>query len=352
MMAANLGVPNLMSTDAEILLSRVAAMPKAEIHVHLEGATDAETVYEMAARNRVTLPAASLAEWQTFFEFRDFHHFIDVYLTSCRAIQTLDDWVLMVERFLQNQARQNIRYSEVFISTSQHLAKFPARDFLQALTEGVASGEAKSGSRMRVIADISRETPDSRHAVLEFALMARESGLVVGLGLGGLEAEFPPELFEDVYAEARRQRLRVVAHAGEVAGPESVWGALRSLGAERLGHGIRCLADPALVAHLAAQKIPIEVCPLSNYRLGAVAADAPHPIRAMVDAGLFCTLNSDDPAMFSSSLTEDYQLLVRQGFSWPEIWQLSRNTLEATFLPEPEKAALRAEWQRFADNLA
>jgi adenosine deaminase len=340
-----------MTVSAE-LVRRLQAMPKVEIHVHLEGATDAETVYQMARRNRVALPAASLAEWQTFYEFTDFDHFIDVYTAASRCMQTPDDFALMTERFLAHQARENIRYSEVFLSISHQLDKLPDGELLAALAAGAAAGETRCGSRVRFIADIARHLPHTRFRVLEFALRAREQGLFLGLGLGGKEVGHPPEDFVDVYTEAKRQGLRVVAHAGETAGPASVRGAIESLGAERIGHGVRCLEDPALVQELRARQTPLEVCPVSNYCLGIVRRDQPHPIRQLVDAGLYCTLGSDDPPMFSTDLNREYQTLAERGFSWDELWRLNLNTLEASFLDEGEKSAYRNEWQQFAGGIS
>jgi adenosine deaminase len=176
--------------------------------------------------------------------------------------------------------------------------------------------------------------------VLDFATRGRDRGLFLGLGLGGPEAGYPPELFRDSYAEARRRGLRLVAHAGETDGAGSVRGAVEALGAERIGHGVRCLEDPALVALLRERRVPLEVCPTSNYRLGIVARSAPHPLRALVDAGLVCTVNSDDPPMFGTTLTDEYRLLAGQGFSWDELWSLDRNALDAAFLEPSERAAL------------
>ncbi len=343
------GAPgNDVTGVAEAMAHRIDAMPKVELHVHLEGAIDPETVYAMAARNGVALPAASLEEWRQFYRFRDFDHFVEVYVLATRAMQTPGDWSTMVEDFLRNQAHQNVRYSEAFLSASLQLGKFPADEWLHALAEGAAAGEARYGSRVRFIPDISRELPETRHRVLEFALQARSTGLVIGLGLGGPEIGYPPELFADVYAEARRQGLRVVAHAGETGGPPSVWGALDVLGAERIGHGVRCLDDPTLVEELRARQTPLEVSPTSNYCLGVVAPDEPHPIRRMVDAGLYCTVNSDDPPMFGTSLNQEYRLLAAQGFTWDELWRLNLNAVEAAFLGDEEKAGLRREWERFA----
>lgn len=178
-------------------------------------------------------------------------------------------------------------------------------------------------------------------------MKGKERGVFIGLGIGGLEVGYPPELFTNIYVEAHRQGLRVVAHAGEAVGAESIWGAVNTLKAERIGHGIRCLDDPELVELLRQRQTPLEVSPQSNYCLGVVERDQLHPIRKMVDADLYCTVNSDDPAMFSTSLTNEYLTLAEQGFSWEELWQLNLNTLEATFLDEAEKDKYRIEWEKF-----
>lgn len=334
------------------LVDRLQAMPKVEIHVHLEGATDAETVYQMAQRNGFSLPAASLEEWKSFYQFRDFNHFIEIYLIASRCMQTPEDFALMVERFLSNQAQQNICYSEAYFSPALHFSKLTNLEILEALAVGSAAGAAKYNSRVKFIVDISREYPDLQEKVLEFALQGQEKGIVIGFGIGGPETGYPPENYTQTFTEARKQGLRVVAHAGETEGASSIWGAIEQLQAERIGHGVRCLEDERLVAALRQAKIPLEVSPQSNYCLGVVESNTtPHPIREMIDAGLYCTLNSDDPPMFSTNLNREYLTLAKQEFSWEELWQLNINTLEATFLPEIEKAAYRAQWQAFLDSI-
>jgi len=333
------------------LLTRLRTMPKAEIHVHLEGATDAATIWELAQRNHVSLPARSPEEWQALYEFRDFDHFIEIYLLATQCMQTPDDFAFMVERFIQKQAEHNVRYCEVFLSASQIEGKFPADEFFTTLSESARMGEARQGVRVRFIPDISRHEPETARDVLEFTLAGKEKGIFIGLGLGGKEIGYPPEMYTDIFAEARRQGLHVVAHAGETEGPASIWGAIESLHAERIGHGVRAVEDPRLVEYLAESQIPLEVCPCSNYRLKVVPADQPHPIRALLDAGVNVTVNSDDPAMFSTSLTNEYTLLAGQGFSWEELWRLNLNTLETTFLIDSEKAKYRQEWQRFSDQI-
>lgn len=329
------------------LAARLQAMPKVEIHVHLEGATDAETIYRIAQRNQVALPVTSLEEWKSCYQFRDFNHFLEVYRTTKQCIQTPEDFVEIVEKFLLNQSRQNIRYSEVSYGPALHYGKLTNDELLDALAFGAARGEAKYGSRVKFIIELSRRFTHLQTQILEFALQGQEKGIVIGLGIGGPETGYPPENYAKAFAKARSQGLRVVAHAGETEGPSSIWGALNSLQAERIGHGVRCLEDAVLVETLQKKQTPLEISPQSNYCLGIVPSDQPHPIRQMLDAGLYCTLNSDDPPMFSTNLNNEYLTLAAQGFSWEELWQLNLNTLEATFLEEGEKNAYRIEWQAF-----
>ena len=336
-----------------VLAERLRAMPKAELHVHLEGALDADAVWAMARRNGVPLPAGTADAWREFYAFRDFDHFLRVYTAAAAAMRTAADWTFMAERFIEGQAAQNVRYTEAFLSASFMVdgpGALPADALLDALAEGVAAGEARHGVRVRFIPDIARHLPHTQQAVLDFATRGHARGLFLGLGLGGPEVGFPPELFRDTYAEAGRRGLRLVAHAGETMGAASVRGAVEALHAERIGHGVRCLEDAAVVALLRERRVPLEVCPTSNYHLGVVPDGAPHPLRALVDAGLTCTVNSDDPAMFGTSLVGEYLLLAGQGFGWDELWHLNGNALAAAFLDDAERAAERARWDAWAKD--
>jgi adenosine deaminase len=344
------------STEVPTSLEKhLKAMPKVEIHIHLEGATDAETIFEMSRRNKIPLPVDSLEEWKAYYEFRDFAHFIEVYIAASRCMLTPDDYVAMVESFLMRQAGQNIKYSEAYFSPSLHLGrKLTKREVYDALEAGVKSGSKKYGSTVRFIADISREVSHLQDKVLKFALDGRErDGLFIGLGVGGPEVGHPPEDFTETYAKARDAKLHVTAHAGEGDGAKSIWGALEALKIERIGHGTRCFEDSKLISHLQKTQTPLEVSPNSNYCLGIVKPTEPHPVRRMTDEGLYVTLNSDDPPMFSTDLNNEYLTLARQGFSWDELWQINLNTLNASFLPDSEKDAYRKTWQAFAaENLA
>jgi adenosine deaminase len=329
------------------LRQRIERMPKAEIHVHLEGTMTPDTVWNLAEKNRVRLPAASLESWKQYYAFRDFSHFIEVYVAASGAIAKPEDFTHIVAQFAAQQEAQNVLYSEVFLSASLHLERFHDEAIIDALQEGIRLVSRKHGVRLLFIPDIARERPQTQQRVLDFTLKGRDKGIFVGLSLAGQEAGYPPELFRNTFAEAQRKGLHVVAHAGEVVGPSSIWAALDCLHAERIGHGIRCLEDPLLVARLKNRRIPLEVCPVSNYRTGAISPSSPHPIRSLVERGLRCTLNSDDPPMFGTDLINEYCTLAAQGFAWRELWALNRATLDATFLDEGEHKELSKGWEAF-----
>ena len=320
-------------------------MPKFELHVHIEGAADADTYYEIARKNNIDLPVESREEWQRFFEFRDFPHFIEVYTAAVNCLKTTDDYGLLIDNFFKHQSEQNIVYSEAYLSATFIIEQFEDEAVLDAIEAAVIAGQDKYGVVVNLIPDIARMMPESQQQVLDFVLKGQQRGLFIGLGLGGLENGFPAGLFTETFAEARRAGLRTVAHAGEAAGPESIWAAIDGLQVERIGHGIRCIEDPALVETLRLRQIPLEVCPVSNYCLGIVNQGEMHPIREMFDAGLYCSINSDDPAMFSTSLNNEYLTLASLGFDWPELQQLNRNALEASFLDETEKQGYRDQLQ-------
>ena len=323
------------------LKDRLQTMPKFELHVHIEGAADADTYFEIAQKNDIDLPVESRQEWQRFFEFRDFPHFIEVYTAAVNCLKTTDDYGLLIDNFFKHQSEQNIVYTEAYLSATFIIEQFEDEAALDAIEAAVIAGQDKYGVVVNLIPDIARMMPESQQQVLDFVLKGKRRGLFIGLGLGGLEKGFPAGLFTETFEEARRAGLRTVAHAGEADGPESIWGAIDGLQVERIGHGVRCIEDPALVETLRLRQIPLEVCPVSNYCLGIVKQGEMHPIREMCDAGLYCSINSDDPAMFSTSLTNEFLTLASLGFSWPELQRLNRNALEASFLDDAKKEHYR-----------
>jgi aminodeoxyfutalosine deaminase len=327
-------------------------MPKVELHVHLEGSMRPAVLLQLARRNGVALPAddeAGLARW---FRFSDFEHFVQVYLTCSKTLRTPDDFKLLAADFLAEQARQNIVYTEAHFTIGTHLTNgADGEALLAALEEAIREGEERLGVRLRLIPDIVRNVPAMADATLEWALAGRGRG-VVALGLSGSEARFPSEPFRDHFATAAREGLRSVAHAGEHAGPASIRSVLEACGAERIGHGVRAVEDPALVAELAARGIPLEVCPSSNVCLGVVPDLAHHPFDRLLQAGCRVTVNSDDAPFFDTTLTDEYLRLHQTfGYGPAELADLALAGLSAAFLPELERAALATAFREQTEAL-
>jgi adenosine deaminase len=322
-------------------------MPKAELHVHLEGSIRPATLLQLAERNGFGLPAQDEDGLREFYRFRSFSHFIEVYVTITCCLQTVDDYRLIAYEFGADCARQNIRYAEATFSilTNVRYTGLQWQAILEGLNDGRARARDEFGVDWRWVFDIVRDIPDTQDEVVEIALAAREQG-VVALGLGGSEAGFRADLFPRSFQRAREAGLGRVPHSGETAGPESIWSTLRLLHPDRIGHGVRCVEDPSLVDHLREHQIPLEVCPTSNVCLGVFPDYAAHPLRQLWDWGLYITVNSDDPPLFDTDLEREYGILIDHfGFTADELEQVSLNAVRASLLPPSEKAALEAEFQ-------
>ncbi len=335
----------------ELFLRR---MPKVELHVHLEGSMRPRVLLELARRNGVDLPADDEEGLRQWFRFRDFDHFVQVYLTCSRALREPEDFQLLALDFLETQAAQNVVYTEAHFTISTHLANGGnGEEILAALNEAMAEGERRFGSRLRLIPDIVRNVGvEAADRTLEWALAGRDRG-VVALGLSGFEARCPNEPFREHFAAAAREGLHRVAHAGEHAGPEAIRSALEICGAERIGHGVRAVEDPSLVAELRDRGIPLEVCPSSNVCLGVFPDLASHSFDRLVRAGVPVSVNSDDPPFFSTTLSREYLRLHETfGYTHAELADFSLAGLRQSFLPETEKAALEADFRQRIDALS
>jgi adenosine deaminase len=325
----------------------IRRMPKVELHVHLEGSIRPETLLTLAARNGVALPAQSVAGLRQWYQFSDFAHFIDVYLTICACLRTPTDFELIAWEFLQFQAEQNIRYSEVTFTPYTHHAHVPFEAQLAAISRARARAEAELGVTLRLVPDIARNVRPFEHSlqVADWAIAHQRDG-IVALGLGGPEVGYPPELFRAAFGRAHAAGLPAVPHAGETEGPVSIRGAIEALRAVRIGHGVRCLEDPGLVTLLRARQIPLEVCPSSNVCLGVAADLRSHPLPRLMEAGLYVTINSDDPPMFDTTLTDEY-LRIAQTFQFDlgTIQQWVINGVRASLLPAAARQAMEAEFR-------
>lgn len=338
--------PGALSAPTD-LTGFIQDMPKVELHVHLEGATQPETLLRLARQHGVALPADTVDGLRQWFTFRDFPHFVDIYLKISACIRTEDDIELLAREFLAGQAAQNIRYTEFTYTPYTHYYQkgLTGAAQLAALNRARAWAEREYGVTSGVIFDIAREvSPEAGLWTAEAAIAGMDDG-VIALGLGGGEAGHPPEKHAVSFERARRAGLACILHAGETVGPASIWGALAQ-GTVRIGHGVRCLEDPALVDELRARQIPLEVCPTSNVCLGVFPSLAEHPIPRLVEAGLYVTLNSDDPPMFNTTLTDEWQRCAAQ-FGWqPDmIEQLTLNAVRAARLPAATRAQMEAEFR-------
>lgn len=332
--------------------SYLRASPKVELHVHLEGSIRPETFLLLAQRHGVALPADTVDGLRQWFRFRDFMHFIEVYSAIGHCLKTVEDIELIVYEFGVEMARQNIRYAEVTTTPVLYIHRGTTHaTYLEGLTRGRARVRREFGVEIAWIFDIVRGDAESERIAagadqtLGMAIDGMENG-VIALGLAGLETGCPPEPFAPWFERARAAGLHSVPHAGELLGPESVWGALRTLSAERIGHGVRSVEDPTLVAYLAAQQVPIEVCPTSNVCLNVYPDLAAHPLRRLLDAGILLTINSDDPPLFNTTLNDEVVSLASDfHLELDSIDEILLNAVRSSFLPLERRHALETEYR-------
>jgi adenosine deaminase/aminodeoxyfutalosine deaminase len=315
--------------------SFIRSLPKAELHLHLEGSVTPQTLVELRQRHGRD---STLAEAESLYQYKDFLGFLMAFKTLTEDLRTADDYELITYRLMEQLKAENVLHAEVYVSVGVCLwRKLDFDAIFEGLERGRERGERDFGVSLLWIFDAVRQFgAEPAQRVFELAGKYRDRN-VIGIGIGGDEQKAPPEMFREQYAYAAAQGLRLTAHAGENAGPESIWGAL-NLGAERIGHGLTAYQDPELVEELAIRQIPIEICLISNVRTGCCARISDHPVRRYFDQGLMLTLNTDDPAMFQTSLTREYELAQTEFvFTDEHLRELARNSFEASFLPAEKK---------------
>ena len=334
-----------MSSDARVAPVRrdwLERLPKVELHLHLEGAIPHAALWQLICKYGGDSRVPSIEALARYFVYRDFPEFIDKWIWKQGFLREAADFELIGAAVAAELARQNIVYAEAFYTPSD-VGRFglSAQDVALALRRGLSSVAA---AEVALIVDLCRDQGPVGGGVTleETAEVAAQAG-VIGIGIGGSEQLYPPEPFAAVYERARQLGLRTTAHAGEVAGPESVWGAIRALGVDRIDHGLRAVDDPALVAYLADRRLPVTSCPGSNVATGAVASFESHPIRRLLDAGVVVSVATDDPAMFGLTLAGELAALQsRLGFSDGDVRVLMLDAVESCWLPDARRAALRA----------
>jgi adenosine deaminase len=315
------------------------AVPKVELHIHLEGAIPLAAMWELIQKYGGDPSVPTMEDLSRRFEYRSFTEFIQTWSWKNRFLREYEDFAFIARAVAQDLHRQHIVYAEMFFSPSLF-----ARHGLevQRVTQAVRDGLSREpGARVALVADLVRDYGPAREmATLQRLAEVRELG-VVGIGIGGSEHLFPPEAFRDVYEAARQAGFHTTAHAGEGAGPSSIWSALRELRVERIGHGTRAGEDESLLAYLVEHQVPLEVCPLSNVRTGVVRSFREHPVRDYYQRGILVTVNTDDPQMFRNSLAEEYRLLVEErGFSSQDVQTLILNAARASWLSPEERDRL------------
>jgi adenosine deaminase len=317
-------------------------MPKVELHLHLEGAIPMDALGEMVERHDEMGEVPSREALEERFAYADFPHFIDTWVWKLRFHRTREDFELIGESVARELARQNIVYAEASVSpTDVRHHGLAVGEVIMAVRRGL---DRVSEVGVALVPDLVRDTgPEMTERTLGQVLEVRDEAGVVGITIGGSEHAWPTTLFAGTFARARRAGLRLTAHAGEAAGPESVWAAIRDLGVDRIGHGVRAVEDPELVANLVVSGIPLEVCPTSNLRTGVAASWETHPVRTLIDAGAVVTINTDDPAMFGCDLAGEYTALADEfGYGWDTVIGLARNAIDASWAGERRRADLHA----------
>lgn len=324
----------------------LVALPKVELHLHLEGSVRPETLLTLARRNGTGGLPDTVDALREVYRFRDFDHFVQVYYAICDNLRSEDDFALVVAELAATLADQGVRYAEVTFTPFNHTRRgVPAEVVFDGVERGRVEAERDTGVRLRFCTDIPGEFgAEAGIATAEMVIAARDAGRldgVVSLGLGGPEVGVPRRQFAKAFAMARDAGLRSVPHAGETTGPESIRQAVEDLGADRIGHGVRCLEDPAVVGILRDRGIPLEVCPTSNVCLSVVERITDHPLPRLISEGLVVTLNSDDPPMFNTTLLDEYRVAATTlGLGAAGVADLARAGVRASFLDADDRADL------------
>jgi adenosine deaminase/aminodeoxyfutalosine deaminase len=347
------GGQELTTNNADFIRS----LPKAELHLHLEGSVDPETLSELSRRHNTPLPTSnarykniedsgrvlSVEEARALYQYQDFTGFLLAFKAVTERLRTAEDYELITYRLMQKLAAERVLHAEVFVSVGVIFwREQPFDPLFEGMERGRERGERDFGLSLRWIFDAVRQFgPEQARKVAEKAIECRERN-VVGFGIGGDERRAAPELFREVYRLAREHGLRLSCHAGESAGPESIRGAL-AIGSERLGHALRLIEDEGLLREIVERQVPLEICLSSNLRTGCCASLGAHPARRYYDLGACVVLNTDDPEMFLTSLSREYEIAQDNlAFSDEELRQLARNSFRASFLSEQRKQELLA----------
>ena len=336
----------------ERLPSVLRRMPKAELHIHIEGSLEPELIFELARRNQVELPYASVEALRAAYAFEDLQSFLDIYYAGASVLLKEEDFFDMAWAYLQKAAADNVVHAEIFFDPQTHTARgVPIGTVIRGLHHACRRAHQEFGLSAQLILCFLRHlSEEDAFATLEAALPFRHD--FIGVGLDSSELGHPPEKFERVFARCRELGLHVVAHAGEEGPPEYIRDALDLLKAERIDHGVQAVHDPELMRHLADARIPLTVCPLSNVKLRVFPDLSRHNLKALLDAGLCVTINSDDPAYFGGYVNDNYlQLFAALGLGAKQAYQLAFNSFEASFADATARKSWQHELKTFFETL-
>ncbi len=322
----------------------VCGMPKAELHIHIEGSLEPELIFELARRNGVSLPYPDVASLRRAYAFSDLQSFLDIYYAGASVLLHRQDFYDMTWAYLQRAHADNVRHVEIFFDPQTHTERgVPFATAIDGIHQALQDAHAKWKISGGLIMCFLRHLPqEAALATLEQALPHRDK--LIGVGLDSAERGHPPEKFADVFSRCRQLGLHLVAHAGEEGPPEYIWSALDTLGVERIDHGVRCLEDAALTRRLASSAMPLTVCPLSNIKLRVFNQISEHNLLQLLDAGIAATVNSDDPAYFGGYINDNFIAVfeaLKMGRSHARV--LAKNSFNAAFLPAARKFSLLRE---------
>jgi adenosine deaminase len=322
-------------------LSLIKALPKAEQHIHIVGAIRPTTLLWLY-EDKEEPPFKSLADVERFFHYRDFDHFISVYGTVMESITNENQFERITYEMLEDEYNHNVHHVEASFSAADHMnLGLDYGHMIKAINRGIKRARLDFGIKCNIRIDLVRNYgPDTAREVLDRISPKRDN--VVSVDIGGTEKNFPPEQFKQVFKRAKEMGLHLAAHAGEAAGPESIWKAIKHLNVERIGHGTSARKDAKLMENIIKKGITIETCPISNVRTGVIKSVKEHPIREFIRRGINVTVNSDDPTLFGTDINNEY-LAIHQnlGFTVKELFKTSLNAVESAFIPTEEIEELR-----------
>ncbi len=336
--------PSSPSGDGAAVAEFIRRLPKAELHLHIEGTLEPELLLELGRRNGVDLPCSTADECRARYRFNDLQHFLDIYYEGVTVLVAEQDYYDLTAAYVRRVAADGARHVEVFFDPQSHVPRgVPFEDVVGGIARALRDGETKYGVSWRLIMCFLRDRPAAEAMeMLELAMPHRD--VVVGVGIDSAEIGHPPAEFAEVYEKAREAGFIAVAHAGEEGPPEYITQALDVLKVQRIDHGVAAIRDPALQRRLTADRIPLTMCPLSNFELQVTPDLAKHPLKKLLDAGLVVTVNSDDPAYFDGYLLQNYVAVQRAlGLEDVDLARLARNSITASLLPPERKAELLAE---------